>query len=95
MPIITGEEKEQPAGAVLSLTPATVGLLAVASAPTAEAATGAPAPTAVVGWVLVGDAAAAGGARVDPVFLAGGRAWTPDQYRGEFGEGIEVTVKPG
>lgn len=40
---------------------------------------------AVVAWTVEGD-------RVEPVFLAGGRAWTPAQFRSAFGEALTVEV---
>lgn len=79
------------AGAVTALVPAAPGLRAVASAPP-DAAAGIPVPSAVIGWVLVADAGAVGGVRVDPVFLAAGVAWTPDQFRAVYGRGITITV---
>ncbi|MGW2594743.1 hypothetical protein ACWCXC_31375 [Streptomyces sp. NPDC001515] len=39
--------------------------------------------------------AATGGARVEPVFLAAGRAWTPDQYRAAYGQALSVDVGRG
>lgn len=93
MPIITGEEDPPVPGAIQALVPAVPGLQVTASA--AAAATGIPAPTAVVGWVLVADSTSAGGARVDPVFLAGGAAWTPDQFRAEYGQGITISIRAG
>ncbi|MFE9850354.1 hypothetical protein ACFYPN_16290 [Streptomyces sp. NPDC005576] len=56
---------------------------------------GTPPGGAVAGWVLVADETAPGGARVEPVFLAGGRAWTPDQYRGAYGQGFTMAVVRG
>jgi hypothetical protein len=38
------------------------------------------------------DPAAVGGMRLDPVFLAAGRAWTPDQFRAVYGELIALEV---
>lgn len=46
----------------------------------------------VVGWALVADEEAVGGARVDPVFLAAGRAWTPDQFQAAHGQHLGVVV---
>lgn len=63
-----------------------------ASAPPDVDTTGIPAPSDVIGWVLVADPEQAGGARVDPVFLAAGRAWTPDQYRAAYGRELDVRV---
>ncbi|MBT2426145.1 hypothetical protein J7F02_10760 [Streptomyces sp. ISL-112] len=72
------------------MVPAFAGLRAdVTAAPGAETS-GVPGGGAVVGWVLVADEAAVGGARVDPVFLAAGRAWTPDQFREAHGQHLGV-----
>jgi hypothetical protein len=46
----------------------------------------------VVAWVQIADARALGGARLDPVWVAGGRAWTPDQYRAATGVQAAVTI---
>ncbi|MFL3869263.1 hypothetical protein LT966_21930 [Streptomyces griseobrunneus] len=62
------------------------------AAPGSETA-GVPGGGVVVGWVLVADEQAVGGARVDPVFLAAGRAWTPDQLRQEHGQHLGVAVR--
>lgn len=69
MPIVTA-----PAAAA----PPIVGL--VAAQPGCTAALG-PVAGPVVAWALVADVTAPGGGRVDPVFIVGGRTWTPDQYR--------------
>lgn len=74
------------------MVPAFAGLRAdVTAAPGAETA-GVPGGGVVVGWVLVAYEEAVGGARVDPVFLAAGRAWTPDQLRQEHGQHLGVVV---
>lgn len=95
MPLITGEEQPPSVpGAVLALVPAGFGLRMIVSAP-AEGASAVPVPSAVLAWVLVADSTVAGGARIDPVFLAGGTAWTPDQFRAAFGEGVTIGVGTG
>lgn len=66
--------------------------MALAAAPQGTPTEGVPPPGVVVGWVLVADGAAVGGARVEPVFLADGKAWTPDQYRAAYGEQLRVSV---
>ncbi|MFE7233894.1 hypothetical protein ACFVAF_25155 [Streptomyces sp. NPDC057596] len=74
------------------MTPAAPGLTVEVKAPPGTDTTGVPAGGGVVGWILVDDASTPGGARVDPVFLAAGRAWTPDQYRAAYGQQLEVRV---
>ncbi|MGC4925530.1 hypothetical protein [Streptomyces sp. DT117] len=79
-------------GAVAGMVPAFAGLRAdVTAAPGTDTA-GVPGGGVVVGWALVADEQALGGARVDPVFLAAGRAWTPDQFRQEHGQHLGVVV---
>lgn len=80
------------AGSILSALPAAPGLSVVVGAPPGTDVLGIPAGGAVVGWVLVADPAAIGRARVDPLFLADGRAWTPDQYRAAYGQRLTVRV---
>ncbi|MFJ9038002.1 hypothetical protein ACIRF8_15585 [Streptomyces sp. NPDC102406] len=80
-------------GAITGMTAASPGWRVQASAPTDAGTEGVPAPSDVVAWVLVADQVAPGGARVDPVFLAGGRAWTPDQYRATYGQELDVQVR--
>jgi hypothetical protein len=46
----------------------------------------------VVAWTLIADPDQPGGAVVEPVFLAKGRAWTLGQYRAAFGHMLDVTV---
>jgi len=53
---------------------------------------GVPTPSTVVAWAMFIDPAAVGGMRLDPVFLAAGRAWTPDQFRHAYGTDIELKV---
>lgn len=80
------------AGGIVGVLPAFAGLSVQVSAPQGADTAGIPPGGIVVGWVVVADTAATGGARVDPVFLADGRAWTPDQYRATFGQGLDVRV---
>lgn len=77
-------------GSVVGVLPAYAGLRADITAPAGTDPGSAPGGGAVVGWVLIADGAQAGGARVDPVFLAGGRTWTPDQYRVAYGPQLGV-----
>ncbi|MFJ3089014.1 hypothetical protein [Streptomyces sp. NPDC086838] len=65
------------------------------TAPPGTDAAGVPGGGAVIGWVLVADEAAAGGARVEPVFVSASRAWTPDQYRATYGQELGVVVGRG
>lgn len=80
------------AGSIVGVLPATPGVGVLVSVPAGADVEGVPAAGALVGWVLVADEASAGGARLDPVFLADGRAWTSDQYRAAFGEQLTVRV---
>lgn len=80
-------------GAVSGLVAAVPVWVVEVSAPPGTVTAGVPPGGSVVGWVLVADDVAAGGARVEPVFLAAGRAWTPDQYRAMYGAGLGVQVK--
>ncbi|WP_329390284.1 hypothetical protein [Streptomyces sp. NBC_01716] len=89
MPIIAGL---QASGALAGMVPAFDGLRVQISAPVGTPADAAPPGGPVVGWVLVADPDAAGGQRVDPVFLAAGQAVTPDQYRAAYGPQFAVNV---
>jgi hypothetical protein len=79
-------------GSVSGLVAAEAGWVVEVSAPPGADTAGVPPGGPVVGWALVADDAAPGGARVEPVFLAAGRAWTPDQYRAAYGQGFTVRV---
>ncbi|MEU0354983.1 hypothetical protein [Streptomyces cyaneofuscatus] len=87
MPFLTGRS-----GVVVGLVATAPGLLVEVSAQTGTDVDGVPPGGVVVGWVLIGDEGVAGGARVDPVFLAAGRAWTPDQFRQEHGQHLALVV---
>ncbi|MEW1630849.1 hypothetical protein AB0387_26245 [Streptomyces sp. NPDC089173] len=80
------------AGAVVGMVPAFAGLRADVTAPPGLDTATVPGGGVVVGWVRVADEQAVGGARVDPVFLVGGRAWTPDQFRAAHGQQLGVVV---
>ncbi|WP_143589814.1 hypothetical protein [Streptomyces africanus] len=71
------------------------GMRVEAYAPKNASTTGIPAPSSVVAWAAVADPTAIGGVRVDPVFLADGRTWTPDQFWAAYGAGLELKVVPG
>lgn len=90
MPIMLGGVDAWPA--VTAIVPASLGFRVTVRAATEREAEGAPAPSDVVAWAAVADPGAAGGVRVDPVFLADGRAWTPDQYRAIYGQRLDVRV---
>lgn len=79
-------------GTIAGLVAAVPGWRVEVSAPSGSDVSGVPAPSDVVAWVLVADGAAPGGSRVDPVFLADGQAWTPDQYRAAYGRQLTVRV---
>ncbi|TFI30171.1 hypothetical protein [Streptomyces sp. 4R-3d] len=89
MPIISGVAV---AGAITGMVPAFDGLLVQISAPAGTDPGTAPPGGPVVGWAVVDDPDAVGGARLDPVFLAAGRAVTPDQYRAAYGPQFDVQV---
>ncbi|MBT3077653.1 hypothetical protein KMB26_18740 [Streptomyces sp. CYG20] len=80
-------------GAVVGMVPAFPGLRADVTAPPGSDTAAVPGGGVVVGWVLVADEGSVGGARVDPVFLAEGRAWTPDQFREAHGQHLGVAVR--
>ncbi|MEU0979013.1 hypothetical protein ABZ488_07320 [Streptomyces griseus] len=74
------------------MVPAFPGLRADVTAPPGSDTSAVPGGGVVVGWVLVADEQAVGGARVDPVFLAAGWTWTPDQFRREHGQHLGMVV---
>lgn len=86
MPILaeTSPPPPPPPGPVLSLVQAAPGLHATAA--------GAPLAGPVVAWALIADTIMAGDSRIDPVLLAAGRAWTPDQIRAAYGAQVTVSV---
>jgi hypothetical protein len=65
-----------------------------AFAPRDSNSSGVPTPSHVVAWALIADELAPGGATVEPVFYAGERTWTPDQFRAAYGETLELKVVP-
>lgn len=83
------------ADGIVGALPAVPGLVVQVTAPPGTEATGIPPGGMVVGWALVADEGAPGGARLDPLFLAAGRAWTPDQYRATYGQTLGVVVGRG
>ncbi|WP_428956236.1 hypothetical protein [Streptomyces sp. cg35] len=80
-------------GSIAGALPAQTGLRVDVTAPAGTDGGNIPAGGAVVAWVLVADSGVAGGARLDPVFLAAGQAWTPDQYRAAYGQALDVRVR--
>lgn len=84
-------QQQRPITTVVSAQP---GWKVDAFAPRGTDTGGIPTPSHVVAWALLADAAEAGGSRVEPVFVAGERTWTPDQYRAAHGAGLELKVVP-
>jgi len=91
MPLLT---EASAVGAITGIVPAAPGWRVEVSAPPDSDVSGVAVPSDVVAWALVGDEAELGGARVDPVFLADGRAFTPDQFRAAYGQQLTVRVAP-
>lgn len=87
MPILTAL-----VGAVTGMIPAAPGFRVDVYAPSGTPTGAAPVPSAVVAWASIADSDQEGGVRLDPVFLADGRAWTPDQFRAAYGPLLEVRV---
>lgn len=81
-----------PPGALTGMVAAGDGWAVEVTAPPDTDTAGIPGGGAVIGWALLEDETATGGARVDPLFLAAGRAWTPDQYRAAYGEQLRFRV---
>ncbi|MGW8702274.1 hypothetical protein ACWGOK_36035 [Streptomyces eurythermus] len=84
-------ERANPISAVVAAAP---GWRVEAFAPPGTDVSGLPAPSHVVAWALVADVGEPGGQVVQPVFLAGARTWTPDQYRAAHGQALDVKVVP-
>jgi hypothetical protein len=89
------EGEQAPAPQVTAIVPATPGLRVEAYAPRDSPTAGIPTPYSVVAWAQLADAGSVGGVRVDPVFLADGRAWTPDQFRARYGDQVDLRVVAG
>ncbi|MYX14377.1 hypothetical protein GTY67_13320 [Streptomyces sp. SID8374] len=94
MPIMVEGGQGVPGG-VVGMVPAFDGLRVEVAAPSGTDVSGVPSGGSVVGWVLIVAEGAVGGARVDPVFLAAGRAWTPDQFRATYGQQLGMVVVRG
>lgn len=92
MPLITDNAPPSTPLPVTGVIPAAAGLRVEASAPAGSDVRGIPTPYSVVAWAVLADPDSAGGVRVDPVFVAAGRTWTPDQFRAAYGELIALEV---
>lgn len=82
-------------GRITTMLPAFDGLYVQVEAPAGADTTGIPGGGPVVGWAVIDTPGHTGGARIDPVFLADGQAWTPDQYRATYGLLLEIRVERG
>lgn len=83
MPIATApQDVPQPAGVVTAVVAAQPGWIVAVG----------PIKGPIVAWAQITDDTAPGGVRVDPVFIAGGRTWTPDQYRASVGGEPTFTI---
>lgn len=80
------------AGAINGVVAAQPGWRVEAYAPTGTDTSGMPAPSYVVAWAQIEDVTAPGGSVLQPVFVAGARTWTPDQYRAAYGALLELKV---
>lgn len=83
---------EADAGQVVGVVAAAPGLRVDAFAPKDTVTAGVPTPGSVVAWAQVADPSRAGGVRLDPVFLADGRVWTPDQFQATYGDALTLLV---
>jgi hypothetical protein len=77
---------------IQAMLPAAPGLGVQVTAPVGADVEGVPPASLVVAWAVIEDVEAPGGARLDPVFLAAGQAWTPDQYRAAYGQQLAFRV---
>ncbi|MFD6490681.1 hypothetical protein [Streptomyces sp. NPDC060188] len=79
-------------GAITGAFPAHEGLTVMVTAPAGTDTAGIPHGGTVIAWALIADGVDPGGAHLEPVFLAEGRAWTATQYRVAFGLELDVRV---
>ncbi|WP_329376012.1 hypothetical protein [Streptomyces sp. NBC_01483] len=79
---------------IVTVVPASQGWRVDAFAPCGSDTAGVPTPSHVVAWALVADELVPGGATVEPVFYAGERTWTPEQFRAAYGDNLNVKVVP-
>jgi hypothetical protein len=91
MPILT---EASAVGAITGIVSAAPGWRIDAYAPPGTDVSKAPTPSHIVAWAQVADETAPGGATVQPVFVAGERTWTPDQFRAAYGADIELKIAP-
>ncbi|WP_069766064.1 hypothetical protein [Streptomyces sp. LUP47B] len=91
MPLIVGAGTP---GVITTVVSAAPGWKVDAYAPRGTDISSVPTPSHVVAWALIATELAPGGAVVEPVFVAGGRTWTPDQFRAAYGAAIELKIAP-
>jgi hypothetical protein len=91
MPLIVGAVTP---GVITTVVSAAPGWKVDAYAPQGTDISSVPTPSHVVAWALLAAENAPGGAVVEPVFVAGGRTWTPDQFRATYGTDLELKVAP-
>lgn len=83
-----------PTGILTGLVATAPGWKVDAYAPRGIDISGVPTPSHVVAWVLVADELEVGGSSVQPVFVAAGRTWTPEQFRSAYGSALDLKVVP-
>lgn len=91
MPLIT---PAAPSAAIRTVVPAAPGWRVDAYAPKGTDVSSVPTPSHVVAWALMESATEPGGSVVQPVFVAGERTWTPDQFRAVYGAVLDLKVVP-
>ncbi|MFF9003675.1 hypothetical protein ACF1GW_38920 [Streptomyces achromogenes] len=91
MPLIT---QTAIVGTIRTVVPAAPGWRVAAYAPAGTDIGRVPTPTHVVAWALMEAATEPGGCITVPVFVAGVRTWTPDQFRAVYGAMLELHVVP-
>lgn len=89
MPFLSGAP-----GPITALAAASSNWRVEAYAPPGTDVSRVPTPSHVVAWALVEAATEAGGSLVVPVFVAGTRTWTPDQFQAAYGAALELLVVP-
>lgn len=92
MPVLTAVSVARAITGIASVGP---GWRVEVQAPPGADVEGMPAPSDVVAWALLADDAEPGGGIVVPVFIAGERTWTPDQYRVTYGQQLSIRVVRG
>ncbi|MFG2970913.1 hypothetical protein ACGFZS_47355 [Streptomyces sp. NPDC048288] len=81
-------------GPITGVVAASPGWRVNAYAPRGTDISAVPTPSHVVAWALIPNLLEPGGSTVQPVFVAGARTWTPDQFRAAYGESLELKVAP-